>query len=57
MLCLQIAKLENLERKRFIVGTFGNTRYSMLGLGKVKNVVVKKYLRQFGSKTPLLFPS
>ena len=42
LLCLQISKLEQLDCKRFFDGAFANSCYSMLGLGNVKNAVVKK---------------
>ena len=35
-LCLQIAKPEQFECKRFFVAACANTYYSMLGLGDVK---------------------
>ena len=38
---LYIAKMEQFERKRLFVGAFANKYYSMLGLGDVKNVMVK----------------
>ena len=41
LLRLYIAKLEQLDCKRFFVGAPANTHYSMLGLGSVKNVVAK----------------
>ena len=41
LLCLQVAKLEQLVCKRFFVGAFANTYYSMLGSKAYKNVVGK----------------
>ena len=41
MLCLKLAKSEQLECKRLVVGGFANTYFSILCLGNVKNVVVK----------------
>ena len=41
LLCLLIAKLEQIDRKRVFVGASVNWCYSMPGLGNVKKVVVK----------------
>ena len=41
LLCLYIAKLEQLDCEQFFVGTSANSHYSMLELRDVKNVVVK----------------
>ena len=41
LLCLGIAKLEQLECKRLFVGAFANTYFSVVGLGNVKKVVVE----------------
>ena len=42
LLCLHIAKLEQLDNKRLFVGASADSHYSMLGLGKVKKVGVRK---------------
>ena len=41
LLCLEIAKLEQLECRRLFAGVFANTYWSILGLGDVRDVVVK----------------
>ena len=42
LLCLWIANSEQLDCKWFFVGASANSHYSKLGLGNVRNVVVKK---------------
>ena len=42
LLCLQFAKVEQLAGRILFVRGFANTYYSMLGLGDVKNCVLKK---------------
>ena len=42
LLCLYIAKLEKVKCERLFVGVSANRYHSVLGLGDVKNVVVKK---------------
>ena len=56
LLCLQVAKLEQFDCKRLFVETFANSGCSMLGRGKVKIVMVKKFIYlRFGSKLPTVF--
>ena len=55
LLCLQIAQMEQLDRKRFSVGAHVKSCCSMLALGNSKNVVVKLSLSPFCPKIFVMF--